>query len=43
MARCVADCQLAEVEVPEAFRHAKQEAENQWFDEEIGPLLESPK
>jgi hypothetical protein len=39
MARCVENCRLSEVEVPEAFRDAKREAEQREFDEEVGPYL----
>jgi hypothetical protein len=39
MARCVEHCRLAEVEVPEAFHDARQEAEHRWFEEEISPYL----
>jgi hypothetical protein len=39
MARCIESCRLAEVEVPEAFRDAKREAEQREFDEEVGPYL----
>jgi len=43
MARCIADCRLAEVEVPEEFREAKREAEQREFDEEVGPYLKAPE
>jgi hypothetical protein len=39
MARCIENCRLAEIEVPEAFREAKREAEQREFDEEVGPHL----
>jgi len=41
MARCIENCQLAEVEVPKAFREAKREAEQRESDEEVGPCLRS--
>jgi hypothetical protein len=39
MARCIENCRAAEIEVPESFHDAKQDAEHRWFDEEIGPYL----
>ncbi len=39
MARCIENCRLSGVEVPEAFHEAKREAEQREFDEEVGPYL----
>jgi hypothetical protein len=41
MARCIESCRPGEIEVPDAFREAKREAEQREFEEEVGPHLDA--